>query len=540
MGKKIVKKKKVIVYTGIILVGVIILGIIFIPKKKASVETVRVQKGAFEIVVTTTGELQAQSMERIQGPSELQNRNVRVGDVKILDLVPEGTIVREGDYVARLDPSAADTRLKDIQDELERLEAQYDRVVLDTSLNLRGIRSNIANLLFDLEEKQIAVEQSIYEPPATQRQVQNNLERAQRAYEQEVRNYKLKEEQAAAQVKDEEIKLSRKQREYEEMTDVLSRFTIYAPKPGMVIYHKEWGGEKRKVGSQISAWDLTVATLPDLSIMQSKTYVNEIDISKIKRGQPVRVGVDAFPEKSYTGQIIEVSNIGEQLKNADAKVFEVTLRLNESDPILRPAMTSSNQIITATFKDVLYVPLEALFGDDSLSSYVYRTNGTKQIVVPGEMNENFRIIEQGLEEDDELYLSLPENPERFKLTGQELIPVLQERSRLKAEEEQRIKDEAERAAQDPRGGMPGFRRPGGGNRPQGEGNRSQGEGNRIQGEGDRPQGGGNRLQGEGNRPQGGGEVSQGSGEVQQGGGQRNGNEGRTRVVPQSTPSRTQN
>ncbi|GAJ16589.1 unnamed protein product, partial [marine sediment metagenome] len=51
----------------------------------------------------------------------------------------------------------------------------------------------------------------------------------------------------------------------DEMMSVLDKFTIYAPAPGMLIYHKEWGGQKRKVGSNISPWDLTVATLPDLT-----------------------------------------------------------------------------------------------------------------------------------------------------------------------------------------------------------------------------------------------------------------------------------
>ncbi|MDR3235402.1 MAG: efflux RND transporter periplasmic adaptor subunit [Prevotellaceae bacterium] len=401
-------------------------------------QTVRVQRGTFEIIVATTGELQAQSMERINGPEAMRARNVRLDEVKILDMVPEGTVVEAGDYVATLDPSAGHTRLKDIQDEIEKIEAQYESTLLDTSLKLRDIRNNIMNLSFDLEEKQIAVEQSIYEPPATQRQTQNNLDRAQRAYEQELRNYTLNLDKMNAQVKEVQISLSRKQSELQEMQNVLNQFVIYAPKPGMVIYYRTWDGSKRKAGSQINPWDITVATLPDLSKMQSKTYVNEIDISKVKVGQKVRLSVDAFSDKSYTGEVIEVANIGEQLKNADAKVFEVIVRVNESDPILRPAMTTSNQIVIAAFADTLFVPLEALFGNDTLM-YVHRTNNTRQIVVPSDMNENYRIIDAGLAAGDEIYLSKPENGDRFKLTGAEYIPVLKARALQKQQEEENRK-----------------------------------------------------------------------------------------------------
>jgi HlyD family secretion protein len=89
--------------------------------------------------------------------------------------------------------------------------------------------------------------------------------------------------------------------DYNKMITVLTEFTIYAPKSGMVIYRRGWDGQKQGVGSQISVWDPIVAELPNLKEMKSKTYVNEIDISKVKVYQEVRIGVDAFPDKKFTG-----------------------------------------------------------------------------------------------------------------------------------------------------------------------------------------------------------------------------------------------
>src|SRR5438270_5747639 len=59
--------------------------------------------------------------------------------------------------------------------------------------------------------------------------------------------------------------------------DVMAGCSVKAPTPGMVIYAKEWNGKKRTAGSQVSSWDPAVATLPDLTEMESVTYVNEID-----------------------------------------------------------------------------------------------------------------------------------------------------------------------------------------------------------------------------------------------------------------------
>jgi hypothetical protein len=231
------------------------------------------------------------------------------------------------------------------------------------------------------------------------------------------------------------------------MQELLSKFDIYAPASGMVIYKKEWSGQKRTVGSEINPWDLTVATLPDLSTLVSKTYVNEIDISRVSKGQEVRIGVDAFPEKEFTGVVTEVANIGEQLPNTDAKVFEVVIRLNERDPILRPSMTTSNQVITDIYEDVMYIPLEAVHTNDS-ASFVYTKKNERQIVMLGESNENEIIVEEGLEAGQQIFLSLPDNPESFKLKGEELIEKIREKEMAEAEAEKKKLDEDLRKLED--------------------------------------------------------------------------------------------
>lgn len=438
-------RKKIIIGFSVLLA--IILAFTFFgssDKDKAAPQFTKVVQGKFEILVNVTGELKAQNSEDITAPTELRGRSFRISEVKIQDLIPEGTVVDSGAYVATLDRSALSNQLKSTEDELEKSQQAYLKVQLDTTLQLRELRNTLINLKFDMEEKKIVLEQSKYEPPATQRQAQINLDKAEREHRQASHNYNLKREQAEASMKEVAINLERQRRERQDMLDVLSKFVIRAPKPGMVIYYREWGGTKRKVGSSVSPWDLTVATLPDLSVMNSKTYVNEIDISKVKKNQSVRISVDAFPEKRFTGEVVEVANIGEQLPNTDAKVFEVVIRVNEYDPILRPSMTTGNQIITNVYDSVMYIPLEALHADDSVS-YVFTKKGKKQVVVPGDMNENYIIIEKGLNVDDEIYISMPEKPEKFDLVGEELIPVLKEKILKKKQEEARVRQEQEMA-----------------------------------------------------------------------------------------------
>jgi multidrug efflux pump subunit AcrA (membrane-fusion protein) len=302
-----------------------------------------------------------------------------------------------------------------------------------------------------MEETAIALEQSKFEPPATIRQAQINLDKSQRAFEQAQTNYKLKVEQARADMTGVSINLAKQTRRKEEMESVLKDFDIKAPAAGMVIYQREWNGQKRTVGSEINTWDLTVAELPDLSTLVSRTYVNEIDISKVKVGQKVKIGVDAFPEKSYTGVITEVANIGEQLPNADAKVFEVKVELFEKDPILRPSMTTSNKIVTLEIPDVQFIPLESVHTNDSLT-YVYTRKGTRKVVVLGESNENSIVVDEGLAEGEELLLSVPDEPEKYKFEGMELAIVIKAR---KAEESKKMEEMKNQPIERPKFDRPG-------------------------------------------------------------------------------------
>jgi HlyD family secretion protein len=480
--------KKSVIITGIVaILAIIALIIIGRVSKKKDVGNLYVEakKGQFEIVVSTTGELQAEKSEDITGPDFSQSRQIRAMEIKITDLVPEGTQVKAGDFIATLDRTSFDNTLKDELEKLTTLESNLEVKMLDTAVTLSDLRDNIKNLRFTVEEAEITLEESKYEPPTTIRQAEISLDKAKRSLDQTIKGYSLKVEQARSDMKTIKFNLSEQRQKVADLQKILSKFTISAPSDGMVIYKRDRTNAKRKVGSSISPWDNVVATLPDMSSMISKTYVNEIDVSKVKAGQKVELLVDAFPDKKYTGVVYSVANIGEQLPNADAKVFEVVVKVDGSDPILRPSMTTGNKIITKTIQDVTYVPLESIqTGPDSIP-FVYTKKGNRQIVVLGEENENNVVIEQGLTAGTAIYLSTPENPERFKLAGQELIAVNQERAKTKKEEERKAKEEAAKANQQGFPGMEGMEpgvMPGGqpgnqemrGNMPQGGMTGSQG------------------------------------------------------------------
>lgn len=404
-------KKKIIIAISVVVVILMAIGFQKFNSRGADTAEVivEVKKGIFRMEVTTSGELDAKNSVEIMGPNGL--RRAHIYQIKINHIVDEGTVVEKGGYIARLDQSEIADKIQQEETDLQQTLSQYTQTRLDTALALRKARDELINLKYDIEEKEIILSQSQFEPPAEIKKAEISVEKANRTHNQAVENYKLQKEKAVAEVDEAAAKMMDDRNQLNFLKELAKEFTVTAPEQGMVIYKRNWRGQKQGVGASISPWDPVVAKLPDLSKMVSKTYINEVDINTVKIEQRVEIGLDAFPEKKLTGIVIEVANVGEQKPNTDAKVFQLLIEIHESDTTLRPGMTTSNTIVSGELEDVLFLPVECLHSQGDSLSYVYKREGlgvVKKEVFLGKSNSDEVVILKGLEEHDVVYLSDPE------------------------------------------------------------------------------------------------------------------------------------
>src|SRR5690554_4514232 len=113
---------------------------------------------------------------------------------------------------------------------------------------------------------------------------------------------------------------------------------ITAPSSVLDVYARSGNDEQIRVGSHVSRWSPMIATLPDLAILQSVVYVQEIDISKIKPGLQVRVRIDAFPEEEFSGVVTRVANVGQEVPGEFFSAFKVEVKVNSNGKLLLPGM----------------------------------------------------------------------------------------------------------------------------------------------------------------------------------------------------------
>ena len=412
------KKKLLIILSASIALSIIIF---FSLISKTGEEEIlcQVKRGSIEVKVHTSGQLESENSQNILLPSVLSSQNVRVYEIKITDLIEEGSVVDSGQYIATLDHKVIEEVLTTAKLDLEAAMIVVEDAKLDSNLNLSNYRDLISNSKSDVEERKIDLAESVYESPSVIKKAEMDLAKAERKLEQDIKGLAMRQRQLNSQMARRNIDLDLKKKRVEDLTKLYDALIIKAPKPGMVIYARDRFGIKIQIGSVLTPWNPIIATLPDMTKMISETFVNEIDIAKVKVGQKATISIDAFPEKELKGEVISVANIGQPMPKSDSKVFAVNIRIFGTDHDLKPAMTTGNIIQTGIYNNKLYVPSEAIFDTDS-TRFVYlkkKNNIVKQIVDIGEENEDYSIINKGVSEGDVLLLNEPEKSEDIETVG---------------------------------------------------------------------------------------------------------------------------
>ncbi len=397
------KRRKKILIIGTAALATCIL-LLLLGKEVIAPGTYTITLGEFESTVLSKGEMKSQKYRKINLPELMQDVDLGIYHLKINDLVEEGTIVKKGDYVATLDQEQIKSELSRNMERLENFENTYKISIIDSTTSLTNRRNNIEELTYDLEYKELEMKQSIYESLSYQNKMKRNYERAVRQLEVAMRNYQREQLKYTSRCTHNQRNLKETEERVKKLQAALKASLIRAPADGMIIYATT-RRRKRKSGDYVSLWSPEIAVLPDLSQLVSEGYIEEIHIAKVGIGSKVRVRVDALPDKVFSGEVISISNIGKTVSGIDSKVFDIGIRINESDENIAHGMTTSNEIITHYEKEALIVPLNYVFVDNN-GTFVYLKTPEgfqKQYISISHSNDEMGLISAGLKAGDVVY-----------------------------------------------------------------------------------------------------------------------------------------
>ena len=404
--------KKYILTGGFVLVAIIVSAIIYsnLPIAKTQ-KYYEVKKGKFEALLSCKGEINGLVATEINAPKILGDRDLQLWQMKIIDLAQDGKNVKKGDFIIQLDASRVMSGMREEQQSLEKEMADLNNAKIDSTVTLTNMREEIKNALLDLEYNKIDLEQSVFESEAYQRKAKMIYQKAENGIAKKRRDYLLEQNKLKTRVARSAMWVERRQARIEKFQQAMVAARITAPEDGIVIFGKSWDGKKYSKDDEVSTYEFAppIATLPDMSKVISEIYVKEIDISKIKVGDSVRVTFDALADVMIKGTINSIARVGEDHKDFDMKAFKVVIHLDNTNEGLKPAMSSNNDIILAQSENAISVPLNSVFKENGIK-YVFlkdKENIRKQEVKTGIENETSVLVEEGLKEGDLIVLEPP-------------------------------------------------------------------------------------------------------------------------------------
>jgi RND family efflux transporter MFP subunit len=192
----------------------------------------------------------------------------------------------------------------------------------------------------------------------------------------------------------------------------LSALEIKAPHDGLFVLEPSWDGSLPEPGKSVFP-GAKLAKLPDLSEMQAKVFVPEVEAIGIKEGVGVKVSLHAFPGSSFEGHVKSISKTA-QPKERDnpVKYFTVTVALDAKDPDkLKPGQRLNASIRVVEQNRGLVVPIQTVFRVDD-NTYVFLQEGNdfrQQAVNTGFCSSSMCTIESGLADGDVIALTQPAN-----------------------------------------------------------------------------------------------------------------------------------
>lgn len=379
----------------------------FLPSSSAVHLTSVAKRGRFDVVVVETGELQAEHSRSVTAPVMASTGRTQLA---IQFLAGEGTRVDSGAMLVAFDPADQLKTIADKENDLKSAQADLEKLTAQQKSDKEDAQMAYENAQLGYQLAKLSDDNMKFESQSAQSESKLELKKAELAYKQAKDNLKGKSLVRKSDLATQNLKIAQIEAALDQAKSDAAKLTVHAPAAGLIVYQKNWSTGKKFVRGDQCWPGQPVMILPDLSHMQAVLEVNEVDISKVKADQSVEVRLDAFPDRKFTGKVMNVASIGNAKEsNPSVKVFEVLVDLDQADSILRPGMTVSARIQVSTIPNVVSVPIESVF-DDGGKPVVYVENGSsfeKRAVTLGEKNDNFIIVLKGVKEGDKVSLTDP-------------------------------------------------------------------------------------------------------------------------------------
>jgi HlyD family secretion protein len=347
--------------------------------------------GSFRQSIKQTGELVAVKASFIPMPSIDWQYGYQF---KIIGLADHGKIVHKGDSVLKLDPTSVYKFIIEREDMLENEKADAKKQAVQSENNIQELTAQLKTEQASYDLKKLEVDRSKFDSDVKKRIKELEFQQENIKLNKVKRNLDLKPKLDDFDRHIQSIKVVQRQNELNNAKEALKLFLLRSPLDGIFqVAVNEWTDNPQmwKVGDTPYQGQI-LASIPDVTRMKVKTYINESDAKRVHNGMKVIVRLDALPSVPFNGSITEISKVC--VSRDKEKVFNIVVGIDESDLRLKPGMTVNCEYVIYESDKNMFVPNNCLFKERG-HSYVFLKKGgsvRKVEVQAGAANINHTVV----------------------------------------------------------------------------------------------------------------------------------------------------
>jgi len=348
--------------------------------------------------VRLSGSVEAVEATTISTP-RLAGQNTQ--SLVITTLVRPGSMVHAGDLIVEFDRQDQLKNALDRRVELNDLEQQIRKKQAEGSAARAKDDSELMQAQSSLGRAQLEILKNEMLPKIQAEKNTQALEEAQAKVKQLKTTYDLKRAAAEADLRILQIRRDRAENAMRQAESNADRMAIKSPIGGMAVLRSIWKSNNMaevQEGEEVRS-GMPIVDVVNPASMRVRAKVNQADIGSLKAGLAVRIGLDAYPDLSFTGRVSQISPLAvTSTLSPKVRNFIALIAVDGAHPNLMPDLTASLDVETERQPGALVVPRDALrFDGEQVFVRLRRGNDvTDQTVTVGSMNAHEAVITSGL------------------------------------------------------------------------------------------------------------------------------------------------
>jgi HlyD family secretion protein len=392
------RRKGVVIAIVLFAGSVVLLGTARLGRRSPNVPTVEVKRGEFLDSTEFRGEVKALKSVTISAPSE-------AGDLQIVKVSPEGTVVKPGDVVVEFDKTKTEQDLAQYRSTLKSAEAEIAQARAQARLTEEEDKTAVLKAGYDVEGAKLE---------ASKQEIVSRIEGEEAKLkladaEQKLREAETKQKSDStlnkATIESKEEASKKAKYDVERAERALSQMTLRAPSAGVISLLQHWSGSNMttyRPGDR--AWPgAAIAELPDATTLRISARVDETERGRLAAMQPVTVQLNAIPDRQFTGHIEQIGAIASLDFSSGWPItrnFILEIALDQTDPRFKPGITGQVTVIVDRVPNAITIPTQAMFQKSGENvAYVWRGNQFEE-----------RAIEVGRRSGDKILVAKGVNP----------------------------------------------------------------------------------------------------------------------------------